>query len=260
MTGTPGDRMANPYDKYLERLRGRIQEDPYMQQARRTAFATAPKQASFDTYLRKENVPVGVASQMELDQQAQRQQAVTGVVERAGAKDVARKEQIKIKLDELEFKKEEYEEREKEIEEQKKEGLWSTGLQVAGAVAGGIAGSVIPGVGTMAGASLGASAGQILGGFTGDNSEDISAGLGSAIQTFSAISTTNEMKDLGAKSGKVADLMMNLPEGQREALLYEWNTMIATGNYEGLDDLLKKYSGYGNFGGESIAVPEVQVG
>ena len=85
---------SNPYDKYLRKLRSRIAQNPYYQSARRTAFASSPKQTNFETVLRRENAPVGVLAQQELESQAVRQQSLTGVVERAGTQDIARKERI----------------------------------------------------------------------------------------------------------------------------------------------------------------------
>jgi len=224
--------MANtPYSKYLKRLRGRIAENPYAQSARRTAFATSPNQTNFDTYLRKENVPVGVASQHELDSQAQRQRSLTGVVERAGVKDIERKEKLGVQIDELKFKQDEY-------NRNKKDKFGDTLLQVGGAVIGGA-------IGGLPGASIGASAGQILGGFTGDNSEDIAIGLGSAISTFSQISTTKSNRELGGKMGNISTVMSTLPKDQRQLLLFEINTLRQIGDLspKRIDEILKRFRG-----------------
>lgn len=220
-----------------------------MQSARRTAFATSPQQNNFDAYLRKENAPVGIASQMELDSQAQRQRSLTGVVERAGVKDIERKEKLGVQIDELKFKQDEY-------DKQKKDKFGDNLLQAGGAVVGAVAGlalapatggasvaAITPLMSTMFGAGLGASAGQVLGGFTGDNSEDISAGLGNAIQTFAQISTTKSNRELGSKMGSISKVMSTLPKDQRQSLLFEINTLKQLGDFspERIDEILQRY-------------------
>lgn len=226
--------MANPYDKYLNRLQSKISQDPYYQQARRTAFATMPQQNSFGAYLNRENVPVGVASQMELDKQAQRQKSLTGVVERAGELDVQRKEQISDKIAEIKLKRDEY-------AKQKKDALTRTLFEAGGAAVGAVAGTVAA-VGPLAGSQMGASAGQIIGGIQGDTPEDITAGLGNAIQTFSQISTNKSLKKLGASTGKAAEILSGIEDpAQRQAFLMEFNVLRTTGNYDGIDDLIGKY-------------------
>jgi hypothetical protein len=199
--------MATSYDKYLKKLRTKIGQDPYMQQARRTAFATMPKQATFEQYASRTGAPVGVVAQQELGSQAVRQKSLTGVVERAGAKDIERKERIGEQIADIEFKRDEF-------EKQKKDKFGDTLLQVGGAVIGGA-------IGGLPGASLGASAGQILGGFTGDNSEDIAIGMGNAIQTFSQISTTKSNKELGEKASILSDKFQYMNRDQRQMILQQ---------------------------------------
>ena len=67
---------SNPYDKYLRRLRTKISQDPYTVNARRTAFATMPKQATFEQYSSRTGAPVGVVAQQELGSQADRKSVV----------------------------------------------------------------------------------------------------------------------------------------------------------------------------------------
>lgn len=204
--------MATPYDRYLRRLRSKIQKNPYYQSARRTAFASSPQQSNFDTLLRKNNVPVGVASQHELSSQAQRQNNLTGVVERAGVRDIERKEAIGARIDEIGLKRDEF-------KRQQKDKFGDQLLQAGGAVIGGAIGLAVGA--PLQGAQMGASAGQILGGFTGDNSEDITAGLGNAIGTFAQISATKSNKLMGESASQLLGQFNTLNADQRQLIMQQ---------------------------------------
>lgn len=202
---------TNPYDKYLKRLRGRINQNPYMQNARRTAFATTPDKFGDDRF---SDAPIGVQAQHDLDRAKVSKEITTDVVERAGVRDIERKTDTAGRIDELKFKSDQY-------EEGKKDKFWDNVLEVGGAVIGGAIGTFTP-VGTLGGAQLGASAGQLLGGFTGDNSEDIGAGLASGIQTFTQISSDKKMIELGNMGGEAYKILSGLGETEGSEFIFQW--------------------------------------
>ena len=220
---------TNPYDRFLAHQRKRISESPERQVARRAAFATAPRKDEFGSLLRRENIPIGVASQVELDKQRISSETTTGLVERAGMREIERKRAAGDRIAELEFKSDMWEEQEQKRKDQREDQKIDTAWQIGGAVAGGIIGSVVPGAVTMVGAQIGAGLGQVIGGFTGEDYADYNQaidGFGSMIQGFTDISTTASNKKMGQQGKEMFSYYSGLGSDEMEKFILQYRNAI----------------------------------
>ena len=220
--------MSTPYDEYLKYKKKQISENPYYESARRTAFASMPNQENFKQYATQMGAPVGLVAQQDMNMRQARQQTLTGIVERSGARDIERKQRLSDEIAELEFKKDEY-------EDQQRDNWLSVGLQGAGAIVGGIAGGVWnaglgTGAGAMAGASLGASLGQMIGGISTNEPVEFSQGMNSAINTVASTTNRLSMRKTAGKLGEINDIMASLDnESDRMALQNAYSNWVAIG-------------------------------
>jgi len=164
------------YQRAIDRLRKRREENPYIQTAQFQVSQLAPEfrglQRGLSAGLRRGDVSPGAKVQATQEVGTQYKRAIGGIYGQMEAKDRERVDQLNQQIDELEFRKdiaeEQKAEEKKKLEDQKKKMLWKVGGAVVGAGAGLAFGQ------PMLGAKFGVGAGELAGAGVG---EEMDAGM-----------------------------------------------------------------------------------
>jgi hypothetical protein len=176
-----------------------------------------PTQNNFGQYLHREGVPVGVASQQELDSQRIRQETLTGIVERASIQDNERRNRLSDEIAELEFRRDQ----EKEAKAKNfKDGIIKTGLQAAGMAAGYLLAPATGGASAvLSSMAVGGGVGQAVGGAVVGEAEEISNGLSNSLDGLITMSKHKNMRNLAGKMKILNDKMLNADRNGRLDLI-----------------------------------------
>jgi hypothetical protein len=142
--------MKNPYDKYLERLQGRMGEDPFTKQARLNSRQLNPawtrNQTKLDSMYNRGQLTPGARAQASIESAQAQATQISNIYDQAGVRDVQRREQLRTQIDETEMKRDQMDEQIKAQEDQAKYGLWKAIGTGVGAVGGSL---IAPGVGII---------------------------------------------------------------------------------------------------------------
>lgn len=240
-------KQSELYERYLDRLRKRREDNRYYTQARQNLrYLSQPFSESQETYedrLHRENLPESVAQEYALKHAQKWSDVVGQQYAKAEQATEERRARYNERIDELGFKRDIAKEQEEEIERKKEEQKLKGLLGAGGSLAGAALGSIIPGVGTVIGAQVGGGLGSLAGSVSGEDVDVgmIAQGIGQVAGGVSTAIFESKQRSLADTIADLSPDFADLSSEDLSALQMGLKSLLDSGQYGKAEDFLRQF-------------------